>query len=344
MKRINLFLLFFSFSLLSFAQKKEYKITCLGFYNLENLFDTLNTPGVRDREFTPKGRRIWGTKLYNEKLGNLAKVISELGTEMTPDGVAMIGVAEIENRLVLEDLVKHPIIADRNYKIIHYDSPDKRGIDVALLYQEKYFNPTASRPVKIDHVKPNGDTLFTRDVLFVSGELDGDPIHVLVNHWPSRRGGEKATAPLRNLAAMYNRNIVDSLQQVDPKAKVFVMGDMNDDPVSPSMKDILRGKNKKEKVKKKDMFNPYMNYYKKGFGSNAYRDAWSLFDQIVMSPGVLKDDDGYYFYKSKIYNKRYLIQKTGQYKGYPYRTFSGDSYAGGYSDHFPVFVYLIKEK
>ncbi len=326
-----------------FAQEKEYTVACVAFYNLENLFDTINSPDTRDTEFTPNGKRLYGTKIYQEKLDKLSRVVSELGTAITPDGPALLGVAEIENRTVLEDFVKTDKLKARNYQIIHYDSPDKRGIDVGLLYQEKYFKPLSSRPIKINHVKKNGDTLFTRDILYVEGELNQERIHILVNHWPSRRGGERASRPLRNLVADSCKAIVNSLEKEDPDAKVIIMGDLNDDPISPSVKKHLLAKRKKKEVKAGDMYNPYADLYRKGIGSNAYRDAWSLFDQIILSRSFIKkDQDGFQFYKNKIYNKKFLIQKTGQYKGYPFRTYSGDSYAGGYSDHFPVFVYLIK--
>ena len=240
-------------------------------------------------------------------------------------------------------MVKNEKIKDRNYQIVHFDSPDKRGIDVALLYQAKYFTLKSSRPISIDYIKKNGDTLFTRDILYVSGELNKEEVHFMVNHWPSRRGGERASRPLRNIVADSCKAIVNAIEKENPNAKVIIMGDLNDDPISPSVRKHLRAKRKKKNVDDGDMYNPFANFYKKGIGSNAYRDAWSLFDQIILSKSFLeKDQKGFQFYKNKIFNKKFLIQKTGRYKGYPLRTYSGDNYAGGYSDHFPVFVYLIK--
>ena len=178
--------------------------------------------------------------------------------------------------------------------------------------------------------------------MFVSGELDGEPIHVLVNHWPSRSGGESTTAPMRNHAASLCKNIVDSLTAIDPNAKVIVMGDLNDDPVSPSVKKVLKAKSKKETVKKGEMFNPMYAYFKKGIGTNAYRDAWSNFDQLIFTKGLLDDENGFRFLAAKIFRKPYMLQKTGQYKGYPKRAYSFSVYAGGYSDHFPVYSILVK--
>lgn len=324
--------------------QQEYSIAAIGFYNLENLFDTLDTPDVRDEEFTPQGGKRYNTALYQEKLNHLASVIAELGTEKTPHGLALLGVAEIENRSVLEDLTQQPEIADRNYQIAHYDSPDERGIDVGLLYNPTYFQVTNSKalPVKIYR---DEERVFTRDVLLVSGLFQGEPLHVFVNHWPSRRGGEAASAPLRNAAALVCKNAIDSLQNIDNQAKVLVVGDLNDDPINDSVQKVLGAKRKTSQVKEGGIYNPMVDYYKRGIGTNAYRDAWSLFDQIMLSESWLdKEQEGYFYYQTEIHNPKYLHQKSGQYKGYPWRTFVGNSYLGGYSDHFPVYVYVVKRQ
>lgn len=328
----------------SFAQNKEYQVAAVGFYNFENLFDTIDSPDTNDEEFLPNGDRHWTGEVYREKLKNLARVVSELGTDLTPDGVAILGVSEIENRTVLEDFVKQPAVASRNYQIVHFDSPDRRGIDVGLIYQPKYFTITGSAALPLMIYGDDGERIYTRDILYVAGLLDGEPLHVLVNHWPSRRGGEAATAPFRNAGALVCKNVKDSLLQIDPNAKVIVMGDLNDDPTSPSVKKVLAAKNKEKDVKAGDFFNPMYDFFKKGIGTLAYRDAWSLFDQIIISEGLVEENQrGFKFYKASVYNPKYLIQKTGQFKGYPFRTFDFDNYIGGYSDHFPVFVYLVKE-
>lgn len=343
MKQTTLFLLLLVAFQPVFSQKQSYQVACVGFYNLENLFDTIDSPNTNDAEFLPEGKRHWTNKVYQDKLGNLAKVISELGTETTPDGVAILGVAEVENQLVLEDLVKQAAIADRHYQIVHYDSPDERGIDVGLIYQPKYFTVLGSQAIPLLLYDENGERNYTRDILYVSGLLDGDTVHVLVNHWPSRRGGEAATRPMRNAAALVCKNVKDSLLALDPNVKVIVMGDLNDDPNSPSVKKVLGASEDKEKLKKGGFFNPMEAFFKKGIGTMAYQDAWSLFDQVIISQGLVKEQqDGYRFYKAQVYNKPYLIQKTGQYKGYPFRTFDFDNYIGGYSDHFPVYLVLVK--
>lgn len=326
-----------------FSQKQQYKVACVGFYNLENLFDTVDDPATNDSDFLPTGKLHWTKEVYHEKLGNMARVISELGTDVTPDGVAILGVAEVENRKVLEDLVAEDKIAGRKYEIVHYDSPDERGIDVGLIYQPKYFKVLGSKAIPLMIYGDDGERNFTRDILYVSGLLDGEPLHVLVNHWPSRRGGEAATRPMRNAAAQVCKNVKDSLLALDPNVKVIVMGDLNDDPNSPSVKKVLAAAADKDAVKKGGFFNPMEAFFDKGYGTMAYNDAWSLFDQVIVSQGLVKErQDGYRFLNANVYNKTYLTQKSGQFKGYPFRTFDFENYMGGYSDHFPVYLMLVK--
>ncbi|HMQ49514.1 MAG TPA: endonuclease/exonuclease/phosphatase family protein [Saprospiraceae bacterium] len=342
MKILSTCLLALFFAATLFSQQ-SYKIGCIGFYNFENLFDTLDTPDVNDFEFTPEGDNRYTPEVYREKLTNLSRVVAELGLELTPDGVALLGVSEIENRSVLEDFVQQPSVKARNYQIVHYDSPDRRGIDVGLLYNPKYYEVSSSASVPLYLFDSNGDSIFTRDILLVSGLFDGEPLHVMVNHWPSRRGGEAATQPLRNAAALKCKTIADSIMAVDPSAKVIIMGDLNDDPSSPSVREVIQAKRKKEEVKAGGFFNPMYDYYKKGIGTLAYRDAWSLFDQLIISSTFLDGDKSeYQFYKAIVHNPPYLTQKEGAFKGYPFRTYAGNTYLGGYSDHFPVYLFIIK--
>lgn len=344
----NKFTLLFSFLLFSsilFAQKKDYKVMTLAFYNVENLFDTLKTPDVFDEEFTPDGSKSWTGENYWDKQSNLAKVISEIGTDLNPMGPAILGVSEIENISVLEDLVTMPAIADRQYQIVHYDSPDRRGIDVAMFYNPRLYRLLDSRSIPVIMNDLDGDPLITRDILYTKGILDGDTIHVMVNHWPSRRGGEAASRPLRSGCAAIVRAVSDSIRLETPHAKIIVMGDLNDDPTNESVAKILEGKSDIDKVKSHQFYNPFYRFYKKGMGSNAYQDAWSLFDQILVSKGLVdKKIGGYQFYQAVIFNPPYMQQKSGRYKGYPFRTFDGDTYIKGYSDHYPTFVHLVKPK
>lgn len=325
------------------AQRQQFEVACIAFYNVENLFDTINSPGIMDRDYTPEGRYRWTTEKYQDKLDKLADVISSLGTELSPVGAAVVGLAEVENRLVLEDLAAHPKLADRNYQIAHYDSPDFRGIDNALFYNPDLFEYISSKPIPFAMEREDGSFERTRDVLLVTGKLMGEKIHIMVNHWPSRRGGEEATRYKRVFGASLNRAVVDSLKKEDPLTKVIIMGDFNDDPVNHSIRETLMAIGDQNKMQPHHMYNPFYEPFRRGLGTNAWRDSWSLFDQIILSYGLVKErDEGWRYYKAEIYNERRLVQRTGRFAGYPFRSFAGGQYIGGYSDHFPVFVYLVR--
>lgn len=330
----------------SLAQGKQYQVVAVGFYNLENLYDTINDPDRNDEEFLPEGEKRYTGAVYLEKLDRLAEVISKLGIEKTPDGPALLGVAEVENRQVLEALVKHPLMVSRNYRISHYDSPDNRGVDVGLLYNPKYFVPISSTAINPGIITPEGRLLKTRDILWVEGYLMGEKIHVFVCHWPSRRGGEEASSPLRQQAAAKCRTVIDSILKAEPGAKALIMGDLNDDPMSPSIKKVLKAVGKPELVDSAvwNMYNPFEPFYKKGIGTLAWNDSWNLFDQIIFTPAWVYDRLGWFFHSAEVFNRPFLTQKTGNFKGYPLRTYVGNEYQGGYSDHFPVLVYLYREK
>lgn len=348
MKYICLFLGLFLFntSIYNAQEKRNYKINTVAFYNLENLFDYEDDPITFDDDRTPSGKDHWTKEIYEAKLKNMAQVISEIGADITGTAPALIGVCETENRRVLEDLVNQDALLLHNYGIIQFDSPDRRGIDVALLYQKRVFTPTHYKAIPL-YIYDDNDIskrVYTRDQLLVSGMLDGELIHLIVNHWPSRSGGEARSRPKRIKAAKLNKQIIDSLFSNDPYAKIITMGDLNDDPTSPSVKDYLKAKKKKENLHIKELYNPMEQMHKKGMGTLAYRDAWNLFDQMIISTELTKEDySSYRFYKAGIYNKSYLANPRGRYKGYPYRSYADGGFTGGYSDHFPVYLYLIKE-
>lgn len=340
---LSLLLLFF-ISPNIFAQKQDYKATIVAFYNLENFFDTVDNPIINDDEFTPKGEKNYNSKIYYSKIEHLATVISQLGTEMNPDGPAILGVAEIENDTVLNDLIRSPLISARNYRYVHYDSKDLRGIDVGFLYNPKYFTVEDSRKLFVHLPSGAKESIFTRDVLWVKGKLNGETVHVFVNHWPSRLGGEERSAPGRAAAAMVDKKFIDSIQKSDPHAKIIMMGDLNDDPVSPSLTEVLRAKGKVGQVQPGGLFNPWVEMYKKGYGTLAYQDAWGLFDQIVINYNWLdQKQSGYFYFQQHIFNKQYMIENTGKYRGYPMRTWDGNTYRGGYSDHFPTYLVMLKK-
>lgn len=344
LKLIFFFLFLFGFVENAETQnKKTYKIHTIAFYNLENLFDTINDPEKFDEASPMMEIKSNRDAIYKMKVKNMARVIAGIGADVSGNSPAIIGVSEVENRAVLEDVISDSLLLNKGYDIIHYNSPDVRGIDVALLYQKKIFTPinTSSHELKI--YDDSGKRVYTRDQLLVSGKLDNEMIHVIVNHWPSRRGGEARSRPKRLAAAKLNKRLVDSVQSINPYAKIFIMGDLNDNPTNKSVKDILKAQKKRKKVGLKGIYNPMERFYKDGLGTNAYRDNWSLFDQIMMTKPLLeKDFSSYRFYKAGIFNKNYLTNKKGQYKGYPFRSFSNNKFTGGFSDHFPVYVYLIK--
>ncbi len=344
------------------GQSKKYRIHTVAFYNFENCFDTINDPNTFDEDWTPRGPQHWTFDKYQKKLDNLSRVLAEIGTSENPDSPTFIGGCEIENRGVLEDLIQQPKLVDKEYGIIHFDSPDKRGIDVALLYKKRYFQPTTYSNIplyvfqkeakakidsdeKIDdllEVSSKNKRVYTRDQLLVTGFLEGEEIHLIVNHWPSRSGGEKRSSPFREAAGRLNRKIIDSLQQINPSAKIITMGDLNDGPYNNSVKIALGAKSKKAEVLQFGIYNPFEEMAKKGMGTIAHRDAWDIFDQIMVSESLLQTDySSFQFWKAGIYNVSFLVQSSGQFKGYPLRHSATEI---GFSDHFPVYIYLIKEK
>lgn len=336
--------LLFALPFFGFAQKASYKVAIIGFYNLENLYDTVDNPIVDDQEFLPNSDKQYNTRIYNDKLGRLATVLSQIGTDVSPDGLAILGVSEIENDTVLTDLVNQPLLKKRGYKIVHFDSRDARGVDVGLLYNPKYFTVEAADKLFVQLPGGSKDAYFTRDILWVKGKLDGETIHLYVNHWPSRRGGEERSAPARMAAAQVAKNHIDSIARADGNQKVVLMGDLNDDPISPSVAEVIKAKGKEKDVREGGMFNPWMELYKNGIGTLAYQDNWNLFDQILIShPWLSNKQNGFFFHRQYIFNKEFMMENTGRYKGYPMRTWDGNTYRGGYSDHFPTYLVMLKK-
>lgn len=343
MKQILLFFLLL-LGVSAFSQEKKYKVGIVAFYNLENFFDTINDPNKNDEDFLPTGSYHYTGKVYQDKVRKLTEVLSQIGTDISPDGFSLLGVAEIENDKVLEDLVAQPEFANRHLKIVHFDGPDERSIDPALIYNPKYFKVKHSEPLFVRMENSDGTLHYTRDVLWVCGLYDGEMIHVFVNHWPSRRGGEEVSAAARASAASVSKHMIDSLMKIDPQTKVFVMGDLNDDPTSPSVTKVLGAKGDMKKVKDGELYNPWVDFINKGIGTLAYNDSWNLFDQIMMSSGFLdKEQKGFFFRAAHIFSKQFMVTKTGRYKGYPMRTYDGNIYNGGYSDHFPTYCVFLKE-
>lgn len=348
-------------------QQKRYALYGVAFYNLENLFDTLHDVGKNDYEYLPDGRNKWGKMKYEAKLHNMARVLSELCSDKLPYGPAVVGVAEVENAKVLEDLVRQPALAQKGWKYVDYPGVDRRGIECAFLYNPRLFHLDRSMIVpyyyspegKIDdpllgfytdedgrvqaHHELKGDTTYiTRGFLVMEGTLADEKMIFIVNHWPSRGAGSEA----RERAAYQVRCLKDALMAQSPEAKVVIMGDMNDDPGNKSMKTVLRCVSEKSDVKNPtDLYNPWYNtLYKVGQGTLLYDGKWNLFDQIVLSGNLIGDDrSSLKFFRHGIFMRDYLFQQEGRYKGNPLRTHAGGVWLNGYSDHLPTYVYLVKE-
>lgn len=328
---------------------KQYLIVGVAFYNLENLFDTINANGKYDLEFSPQGARKWDSDKYWKKVNNLARAISAMATPETPLGPAIIGISEVENRSVVEDLVKavDNRLAEEGrdpwgLQIVHHESPDLRGIDVALLYNPLYFaveNVTAHTLVI-----PDNPDFRTRDQLCVTGSLLDKPMSFIVNHWPSRLGGQDESSYLREAAGELSKHIADSLWTVNPNQGVIVMGDLNDDPFDKSCAKSLGAVRDMKKAKPHGFYNPFWRVIDHGVGTLSYRGKWNLFDQIILSGNLVDGEDvGLQYWKCTVFNKRFLRTPSGQYKDTPLRTYSRGEFLNGYSDHFPTEIFLLRE-
>lgn len=396
MKKVISFLLILSFTFAFCQSKKKIVGTTVGFLNVENLWDTIQSADYIDgskaisnpafhrsvpldsiqflditdkdykgpwnddaligkkvvryqgnsEEFTPSSTKNYGKEIYQKKLHNVVKVISEMGSQYTGKPPAVVGLIEVENRQVIQDMVKQPALAKYDYGIIHFNTYDYRGIDVAIIYQKRMFTPSKYYKKEVVIFNDDGKRSYTRDVLVVTGYLNNEKVAFFMNHWPSRRGGEVKSSISRNAAAAVLKKEMDKISAEEPGIKMFAMGDFNDDPIDDSlMKHLMTAGKESELSDEKPYLNLMYPLFKKGVASLAYRDAPNLFDQIIVSRNLISDKVGSTFsvMKAEIFAPSYLISKEGNYKGYPFRSWVGDTYTGGYSDHFPAFVVLQKE-
>ena len=347
MKKLSILLTFLLLTSVGASAQKRYSVYGVGFYNLENLFDTQHDKGKNDYEFLPEGGYRWNELKYSHKLRNMARVLAEMGTSYLPDvGCAIIGVSEVENARCLTDLCNQAPLKARNFKFCHIEGPDRRGVDCALLYNPAYFKVSNVKLVPYVYDLPKDKDRATRGFLVVSGTLAGEHIAVIVCHWPSRG----VTSYYRESAGRQVKAVKDALLREEPNVKVIVMGDMNDDPTNKSMTKELSCKPEISQVGPGDMYNPWYNVLvKKGTGTLMYDGKWNLFDQIVMTPNLLhkQNADDYNtlkFRMNEVFRRDYLIQKEGRYKGSPKRTTAGGVWLDGFSDHLPVVIYLMKEQ
>ena len=326
--------------------KRSYVI---GFYNLENLFDTYHDEGKNDYEYLPDGANQWTEAKYAKKLHNMASVIRAMKDE-NKVWHALLGVSEIENRHVLEDLVSQPEIAEANYQIVHYDGPDRRGVDVALLYRPNQFKVLESKSIPFDFnssiefsLNEEEKAYFrTRDILMVRGMLGGEMFAVFVAHLPSRIGGKGFDLRSRGGEIMYQESM--KLMEAYPDIKIVAMGDMNDNPTDPSMAVYMHGKENIDEVEQEDFFSPFVSMLKSGYGSLAYQGEWNIYDIIVVNANLCRGEGlkirpivKKKFY-GRIFNPPFMTQQEGPYAGTPFRTFSGGAFIGGYSDHYPTYI------
>ncbi len=326
-----------NFNLTGFAQNPD-KIR-MGFYNVENLFDTINDPVTNDDEFTPAGTKGWSFGRYLEKLDHIYKTLTAMGEWDPP---AVMGFCEVENRSVLYDLVSKTPFVKHQYEIVHQDSPDKRGIDVGLIYHPKLFKLISFKAIRVDITQDSSST--TRDILYVCGKVfKKDTVHIFINHWPSRSGGQAKSEPRRIIAATTLRMHVDSIFQLNANANIVIMGDLNDEPGDKSVYEALGAKGDSIPAKKTDLYNGMYSYYKKEIGTEKFQEHWHCLDQIILSYPLLDKKNSLIMSSPSIFKASWLIEPDTKYLGdRPYRTYAGPKYIGGYSDHLPVYVDIIK--
>lgn len=314
------------------------------FYNVENLFDTENDPTKNDNEFTTEGSRYWLKYRFNTKLKQIYKVIVAVGGWDLPE---IIGLCEIENRFVLEELINKTPLYTSDYKIIHYESPDNRGIDVGLFYRESRFTPINHRPIPV--IFPSHlSTRPTRDILYVHGHTyQFDTLHIFVNHWPSRWGGQMETEALRMFCGNLLRKTTDSISRANPRANIIIIGDFNDYPKDRSLTESLKAKTDFSKINPKSLYNLSHHLQEnKGIGTHRYEGIWGVLDQIIVSGALLDKMNNLYTSKDNIhiFSADWLLEKDEKYGGLKtYRTYIGFKYHGGFSDHLPTYVDILKK-
>ncbi|MCJ7467702.1 MAG: endonuclease [Maribacter sp.] len=316
-----------------FRRNTASNLYTIAFYNLENLFDTDDTPSKRDKDYTPSGLLRWGEKRYKTKVFKLAKTIAEIGRATSQKVPVLVGIAEVENKQVLNDLLRSTPLQATDLGYVHYDSPDERGIDTALLYDKTHFEVLHSEPIALHILNLDGLRDYTRDILYVHGKLNGEEIHIFVNHWPSRRDGAMETDYKRIQAAEMILETMNQIKESQENPNYIVMGDFNDDPTSRSISRLMETN---------ELYNPMEKLHDPSRrGSTSYRHSWSLFDQIIVSHNFFEFAKGSHFFDhANIFDEQFLKAYKGKYKGSPFRTYSGSNYLGGQSDHFPVYIQL----
>lgn len=343
MKRILLVGLGILIITLGAAQNKD-EVFTLMFYNVENLFDIESDPETDDEEFTPESEKAWDIEKYQKKLDDIASVIKAVNRQELPE---IVGLCEVENYKVLEDLIQTRDLKRGEYGIVHIDSPDARGIDCALLYNMDEFRVLSSKAIPVSF--PFDSELTTRDILYVEGKTsDNETLHLFVNHWSSRWGGEKESEPKRLYCAVSLRKEVDLIMNQDEEANIIIMGDFNDEPTNRSVYEMLMANNKRKNAGDRELYNMmYDAHNQRNEGSYNYRGNWNMLDQIIVSQPLIKESKGWHcgYDDGKIFKADFMLYHDEERQEYvPNRTYGGPNYYGGISDHFPVYVSLTNKK
>lgn len=305
-------------------------------YNVENLFDTINDPAINDEEFLPETEKKWNSERYFKKLDQLAEVIVSLNAGKGPD---FLGLCEVENAAVVAALSQQKRLKKQKYQFVHHDSPDGRGIDVAFMYRKGLLKNVTSRSAFLND--PENPNFRSRDILVVNGTLkNGQQAYFLVNHWPSRVGGQEKSEPKRMLAARLARTIYDSIRSVSPQAAVFILGDLNDEATDISIYEVLRTDSAINGSG--DLYNPFYQLARKGDGSIVYQKKYQLIDHIIVSNSTLGANTKVKYVEGSagVHKPDFIRETNEKYKGNPWRTYAGKNYLGGYSDHFPVYLQI----
>ena len=336
---LNLYSLFVLFTLGIFSScsrpSQVNRPVTIAFYNVENLFDTTDDLKKKDDEFTPQGAKKWTSNRYRAKVNSLGKVLAAIGDENLP---GLIGLCEVENLNVLEDLANSGHLQQGGYELVHFDSPDVRGIDNALLYRPEFFKLQYAETISV--IFPE-NPYPTRDILYIKGALNNNEIlHIFVNHWPSRVGGQKRSEQRRMFTASVLRKKTDDIFQIDSTAKIIIMGDMNDEPVNRSVSEVLRAGKPGPSTRLDTLFNMMMPLNKAGEGSYNYQGKWNMLDQIIVSGALLNGKCGWSIEgKAEVFHPEWMEHRGKKYS-VPSKTYGGNRYFGGFSDHFPVRIKL----
>lgn len=331
-------LLILAVALIAFSCSQEKKEYTIAFYNVENLFDTINDPNTWDDDFTPEGKLKYTSKRYLKKLTNLSSVLSSIDKNGFP---SIIGLCEVENRQVVEALINQKKLKTADYAIAHTDSPDGRGIDCALLYKKSDFKCLNHDVIGIQF--PNMPKFKTRDILHVHGILGAkDTLDLFVNHWPSRIGGMEKSEKYRVFVAEQLKLAVTKLQEKNPNAKIIIMGDFNDEPTNKSAKITLGATNNKDTSNPKALYNLMYDLKIKGKGTYNYKGNWNMLDNLIVSNSLITNTNGLHtnHQAAKIFTQEWFCYKPKDGVLLPSRSYAGPKYFGGYSDHFPVYFQL----